>query len=115
LHAVRPWVLGVHCGAHRTALAVADSAKRFVGLMGVDGLLHKVHNMFAHSSRMVKKYKMWAGNRGFATLKFPIFNSTRWFSRVQCINALIVQLPMLLAFCLGNSAEFDNACSFAGK
>ena len=47
-----PFLVGVHCAAHRTALVLNDAAKEFQQCLGtVDSLIKGAHGLFAHSHK----------------------------------------------------------------
>jgi hypothetical protein len=52
-----PWVISIHCIAHRCALVLSTKVKHFSELRKVDSLLAQVHSLFAHS--MGKPCKMY--------------------------------------------------------
>lgn len=75
---------------------MGDVAARVSELDLIDGLLRKVHGLFAHSVTRQAQWAAFASARGLTELKFPIFNKTRWFSRAQCIRVLVKSLPVLI-------------------
>ena len=93
-----PWLISTHCAAHKTALVMADVSKRFAIILQIDKVLRSVYNFFGRSGKKQKAWKQYAGPRGCTRLKFPIFNTTRWFSRADCIMVLLANLPILIKF-----------------
>ena len=92
------YLLSVHCAAHKTALAVGDTAKEMEALQELDFVLKSVHNMFSKSGSRQTQWARFAKKRGVTKLQFPLFNATRWFSRAQCVDALQENLATLILF-----------------
>ena len=47
---------------------------------------------------MRAKWERFAEAHGCTRLKFPLFNTTRWFSRMECIDILTLNAHTLLLF-----------------
>ncbi len=82
LKVVNPRIVAVCCVAHRTALVMSDTAKSSPELQAVDSKLRQVHNLFNHSSKRQLQWEAFAKGYDITQLRFPIFNATRWFSRL---------------------------------
>lgn len=99
-----PWLLGVHCCAHKCALVVSDilHSKLLVDLVrdlaSIDKLLALVHNLFAHSTKKIGQWARFAAQFHIKNVKFPMFNATRWFSRALCIKVLTDNWAVLVAY-----------------
>jgi len=93
-----PYMIGMHCCAHRTALVMNDAGSRMRCLQELDGLLTAVHGLFCKSHKRQQEWESFARERGITRLKFPLYVKTRWLSRAQCLDVLCSNLPVLLAF-----------------
>jgi hypothetical protein len=108
LKAVNPRIVAVRCVVHHTALVMSDTAKSNPELQAVDSELRQVHNLFNHSSKRQSQWEAFAKGYGITQLKFPIFNATRWFSRLQCVVVLTNNLAELIIF-LGRATRKRNS------
>jgi hypothetical protein len=108
LKAVNPCIVAVRCVVHHTALVMSDTAKSNSELQAVDSELRQVHNLFNHSSKRQSQWEAFAKGYGITQLKFPIFNATRWFSRLQCVVVLTNNLAELIIF-LGRATRKRNS------
>jgi hypothetical protein len=102
LREVQSYLLGTHCVAHRTALVMTGNAKSSAILTSIDRLLKAVHSLFAHSSKWQIRWLDFSKLRGVTRFKFPMFNTTRWFSRAQCISVLMANMHALIPFLRAN-------------
>ena len=107
------YLLSVHCAAHKTALALGDTAKEMEALQELDFVLRGVHNLFSKSGSRQQQWARFAKRRGVTKLQFPIFNATRWFSRAQCVAVLLENLATLILFLKKKSGKkgWDKAAS----
>ncbi len=108
LKAVNPRIVAVHCVTHRIALVMNDTAKSSPELQAADSELRQVHNLFNHSSKRQSQWEAFAKGYGITQLRFPIFNATRWFSRLQCVVVLTNNLAELIIF-LGRATRKRNS------
>jgi hypothetical protein len=103
-----PHLIVTHCVAHRTALMMNDCSKRVKGMATVDKTLKVVHNLFSKSSKKTSAWEAWAAPRQITRFRFPVFNATRWFSRMQCIIVLCSNMLVLLSFLRDCYADPNN-------
>ncbi|GIM17379.1 hypothetical protein Vretimale_19929 [Volvox reticuliferus] len=103
------FLLAVHCVAHRTALVMGDATRDLPELPKIDALLKSIHSLFNKSSKMQGKWEAFAKMHGCTRLKFPIYNATRWFSRMQCVIVLICNAHTLLLFLEKYQAAWPQA------
>jgi len=108
LKAVNLRIVAVCCVAHRTALVMNDTTKSSPELQAVDSELRQVHNLFNHSNKRQSKWEAFAKGYNITQLRFPIFNTTRWFSRLQCVVVLTNNLAELIIF-LGRATHKRNS------
>jgi hypothetical protein len=98
----------VRCVAHRTALVMSDTAKSSSELQAEDSELWQVQNLFNHNNKRQSQWEAFAKGYGITQLRFPIFNATRWFSRLQCVVVLTNNLAELIIF-LGCATRKRNS------
>ncbi len=67
-----------------------------------------MHNLFNHSNKRQSMWEFFAKGYGITQLRFPIFNATRWFSRLQCVVVLTNNLAELIIF-LGRATYKRNS------
>lgn len=93
-----PWLVAVHCCAHKTALVAGDVAKGCPELKAIDSLLREVHGLFSHSSGKLQHWKRYALANNITCTVFPCFVVTRWFSRGACIKTLTDNWSVLVVY-----------------
>ena len=97
-----PFLVGVHCSAHKTALSMNDVASQKGALQDcmdhVDSLLKGAHALFAKSYKRNEEWIAFSKARGVNEFKFPLFSRTRWLSRFNCLRILTKNLHVLMAF-----------------
>ncbi len=98
LKVVNPRIVAVRCVAHRTVFVMSNTAKSSSELQAVDSELRQVHNLLNHSSKRQSQWEAFVKGYGITQLKFPIFNVTHWFSRLQCVVVLTNNLAELIIF-----------------
>jgi hypothetical protein len=92
-----PYILGVHCAAHRTALLFADLAD-LEELRVVDDIITSVHGLFSKSPKRQQQWQRFAARYGVTAFKFLLFVKTRWLSRTACLRVLLANLCVLIKF-----------------
>lgn len=107
-----PFLLAVHCAAHRSALVAKDAASGTPELTLIDQILKDVHSFFEHSTKRQLLWKRFARKCGYTRLSFDKFADTRWLSRLSCLRTLVANLPGLIIF-LERHGE-DQADDMAG-
>jgi hypothetical protein len=108
LKVVNPHIVVVRYVAHRTTLVMSDIAKSNPELQAVDSELLQVHNLFNHNSKQQSQWEAFAKGYVITQLRFPIFNATRWFSRLECVAVLTNNLAELIIF-LGSATHKRNS------
>jgi hypothetical protein len=103
-----PFLLAVHCAAHRTALVAKDAANGTAELNLIDTLLRDVHSFFEHSTKRRGLWKRFARKCGYTRLSFDKFADTRWLSRLSCLRTLVANLPGLIIFLERHGGEQGN-------
>lgn len=64
------YLLNVHCAAHKTVLALGDTAKEMEGLQELDNVLKSVHILFSKSGSRQTQWTRFARRRGLTKLQF---------------------------------------------
>ena len=98
LSAQNPYLISAHCAAHKSALVMSDVSGIHEQLTNLDAVLRETHNYFSCSPKKYQLWKHYAQKHGLSATKFPMFNTTRWFSRAQCITFMLKSLPLLIQF-----------------
>lgn len=104
----------VHCSAHRMNLVMKDAAAGSTLLQQLDELYKLVHGLF---NRRTGKYRLWSkfcSSKGVQQISFPLFNTTRWFSRSACNSALSNKSHLLTAFLAAFNSPSGSAQSSKG-
>lgn len=93
-----PYMVDIHCSAHRTALVLNDMSNEFPILFEVDSIIKAVHSLFCKSNKRMAEWKAFARTKGVTQFRFPLYVKTRWFSRLHCITVLCLNLSVLMQF-----------------
>jgi len=110
-----PFLVGVHCSAHKTALSINDVALQKGVLQDcldhADSLLKGAHALFAKSYKRNEEWIAFSKARGVTEFKFPLFARTRWLSRYNCLRVLTRNMHVLMAFLERyNAVKHDPMC-----
>jgi hypothetical protein len=83
----------------------------------LDGVLTAVHSLFNRSPKRQKQWGLFAARYGVTSVKFPLFNKTRWLSRHQCLEVVLRCLPVLIRYltCVVNTSDDDKWVAAALK
>ena len=109
VRAIVPYLVGVHCIAHRTSLVMVSASKSLAPLSGIDLILRNVHSLFSKSAKRQGTWEHFATPLGVTRFSFPLFNATRWFSRMQCIFVLTDNLHALIPFLTSKCFNWNSA------
>lgn len=90
--------LSVHCAAHVSNLVMVCAQKHSLLLQGVDNVCRGAHKLLSRKTGMFRSWQKFCSKHHITGCKFPMFNSTRWFSRAHCVNFLQARFPVLLVF-----------------
>jgi hypothetical protein len=82
-------VISMHCAAHRHVLALSSIAKKYSVLESIDALLSAVHSLMLRRTKQKALWELFARRNGLKAHTFPLFVTTRWFSRKACIDRLL--------------------------
>lgn len=75
-----------------------DTSKNMLAMEMLDKQLKSVHELFSKSGKRQNQWKRFVKDFGVTAFQFPVHNTTRWFSRAQCVKVLATNLPVLIAF-----------------
>ena len=70
--------------------------------------------MFRSTKRQAE-WALFAARHGVTRIKFPLFNKTRWFSRMQCITTLTLNLHVLILYLEEDGHDWPAAKEFLEK
>eukprot|EP00955_Chlamydomonas_euryale_P012979 140291-Chlamydomonas_euryale.AAC.1 len=76
----------------------------------MDGILRVVHNIFAHIAKRVASWVKYATPLGVTAFRFPVFNTTRWFSRISCLTVLMTNLLQFINWLADKSFGTEGVC-----
>ena len=110
-----PNLVGVHCIAHREALAAADASKRIPELLFVEKLANKVYSWAQNSSKRNSQLISLQEVMQLETLHVIQIHGVRWLSRGQVIERLVVLMPPILTLWKNerNDSWYDKARIFS--
>ena len=98
-------MISVHCCAHRAALVMTAASAQIAGLKKMDKVFRDVHALFHKSSSKKGAWERYARERNVTRIEFPLFTTTRWFSRAECAVVLAQNLHVLIPFLEEQIAE----------
>lgn len=96
------FLFAVHCGAHRTVLCCKEAGENSL-VVAVDKAFTAAHKLFSRKPKHFAIWERFAKSWRLTRVKFPLFNTTRWFSRETCISMLISCLVIFMTFLRGMS------------
>jgi hypothetical protein len=91
-----PNLVGVHCIAHREALAASDASKKIPELLFVEKLANKVYSWVQNSTKRNSQLIALQELMQLETLQALQIHGVRWLSRGQVIERLVVLMPPIL-------------------
>ena len=83
-------------------------------LQEIDKVLSGAHALFRSTKRQAE-WALFAARYGVTRIKFPLFNKTRWFSRMQCITTLTLNLHVLILYLEEDGHDWPAAKEFLKK
>ncbi|CAI7745837.1 unnamed protein product [Closterium sp. NIES-54] len=91
-----PWLVAIHCVAHREALATKDAAKSFKEFNVVDQMIRQTAERLGRSSTDHKTYMHLQDVILQTHLEVQSFCTVRWLSRGDVVNRFCDVLPVLM-------------------
>ena len=96
--AVNDYLIGIHCLAHRLALASKHSFAAVPYLDTIEQLLRSVNQYFCRSNKRVAILSALQRKLDLPVLIVKRYVETRWLSRYDVVSRIIDNYPALLAF-----------------
>lgn len=106
LRAYSPNIVGVHCVAHRTALATSQAARDIPDMNSYSRTLSSVFRYFHNSALRSNRLREIQSVLHLPELKFTELNSVRWLSMEGAVKAVYRSYPALV-MCLQGDAVSD--------
>ena len=95
----RPWLLMIHCCAHRIELAVKDAFLKSSNFAKIDDMMLNLYTFFRNSGKCWRILLHLAERLGVMVLRFPKASGTQFqVHKYQAIKALIVNFMPLCLF-----------------
>ncbi|CAI7893063.1 unnamed protein product [Closterium sp. NIES-53] len=91
-----PWLVAIHCVAHREALAAKDAAKSFKEFNVVDQMIRQTAERLGRSSTDHKTYMHLQDIILQTHLEVQGFCTVRWLSRGDAVNRFCDVLPVIM-------------------
>ena len=93
-----PFMVGIHCIAHRAALAAKDVFEQFEYAKWFDTLLSRTHGFFSKSSARIEALADVQKALQLPVLRIPVVHGVRWLSRDGVATAFTRSYPALLKY-----------------
>ena len=91
-----PYLLEMHCIAHRLALSSLDAAKQVGEVKYYESMLQSLHSYFSKSSKRIEHLRMWQEVLNEDQVKLLAVHQIRWLSVANCVSNVRRSLPSLL-------------------
>ncbi|XP_060572444.1 zinc finger protein 862-like [Ruditapes philippinarum] len=102
-----PSLVGVHCAAHRTALATSQAAKDIPEINNYARTVSNVFRYFSNSALRSNRLRDIQSVLNLPELKFSEVHSVRWLSLEYAVKAIYRSYPALV-MCLERDATLDS-------
>ena len=103
-----PSLVGVHCAAHRTALASSQAAKQFPQLEQFQRTVTSIFRYFKNSALRSNRLRKIQQMLNLPTLKYAEVHSIRWLSVEYAVKVIYRTYPALV-MTLDREANFEPA------
>ena len=91
-----PYMLSMHCVAHKLALSSLDAAKSVKEVRYYEGALHSIHAYFSRSSKRLEHLRVWQEVLDDPKIKPLGVHQIRWLSFANCVTNVRRSLKSLL-------------------
>ncbi|XP_053400419.1 zinc finger protein 862-like [Mercenaria mercenaria] len=91
-----PYMLDMHCTAHRLALSSLDAAKSVKEVRYFESMLHTLHTYFSRSSKRLEHLRAWQDVLEDPKIKVLPVHQVRWLSFANCVTNVRRTLLSLL-------------------
>ena len=100
-----PYMLAMHCVAHKLALSCLDAAKSVKEVAYYEGMLHALHSYFSRSHKRIEHLRAWQEILDDPKVKPLAVHQIRWLSFANCVTNVRRTLPSLLKSLQSDSEE----------
>ncbi|XP_053385814.1 zinc finger protein 862-like [Mercenaria mercenaria] len=107
LHEYLPNIVGIHCVAHRTALATSQAARDIPDMCSYSRTMCNVFRYFHNSALRSNRLREIQNILKLPELRFTELNSVRWLSMETAVKAMYRSYPALV-MCLERDAVTDS-------
>ena len=91
-----PFMLSMHCVAHKLALSCIDATKSVKEVSYYEGMPHAIHSHFSRSSKRIEHLRVWQDVLEDPQVKPLSVHQIRWLSFANCVTNVRRTLPSLL-------------------
>ena len=91
-----PYMLSMHCVAHKLALSCIDATKSVREVGYYEGMLHAIHSYFSRSSKRLEHLRNWQDVLDDPHVRPLAVHQIRWLSFANCVTNVRRMLPTLL-------------------
>ena len=91
-----PYMLAMHCVAHKLALSCPDAAKSVKEVTYYEGMLHALHSYFSSTHKRTEHLRAWQEILDDPKVKPLAVYQIRWLSFANCVTNVRRTLPSLL-------------------
>ena len=91
-----PYMLSMHCVAHKLALSCIDATKSVREVGYYEGMLHAIHSYFSRSSKRLEHLRNWQDVLDDPHVRPLAVHQIRWLSFANCVTNVRRMLPSLL-------------------
>ena len=91
-----PYMMSMHCVAHKLALSSLDASKSVREVGFYEGVLHALHSHFSRSSKRLEHLRIWQDILEDPKVKPLAVHQVRWLSFANCVDNVRRTLHSLL-------------------
>ena len=91
-----PYMVSMHCVAHKLALSCVDATKSVKEVGYYEGMLHAIHAYFSRSSKRLEHLRNWQDVLDDPKVRPLAVHQIRWLSFANCVTNVRRTLPSLL-------------------
>ena len=91
-----PYMVSMHCVAHKLALSCVDATKSVKEVGYYEGMLHAIHSYFSRSSKRLEHLRNWQDVLDDPKVRPLAVHQIRWLSFANCVTNVRRTLPSLL-------------------
>ena len=106
-----PWLIHVHCAAHRLNLVLVKALKNLCPAM--INIVDKLHSLF-NSAKTNDSFEAEQKTLKIRVLKIPLRSETRWSSMFHVLDAICSRFKPIMLTLMKRAGDDDNAALTAG-